>query len=107
MSTEKKLVGYVDITPTWEGMLPAFVAVYTGGEKAEHRNEAFAELQRMARAADEAAKLRRSLWLLVEAAGGKASVPRSLQEDFDAKRARLHFGRDPDSGTLDFWTERA
>lgn len=51
----KTLVEYVDITPTWEGMLPALLAVYTGATKAQHRGEALAELQRMARIADTAA----------------------------------------------------
>lgn len=76
---------------------PAFFAVLDHLESALEDAEDAAVTER---------NLRRSLWLVVEAAGGKVSVARSLQESFDAERAVLRFGTDPDSKTLDFWTEK-
>lgn len=51
MDTEKKVVEYVDITPTWEGILPALLAIYVDGDS-KGRAHAITELQRMAKAAD-------------------------------------------------------
>jgi hypothetical protein len=42
----------VDMTPTWEGILPAIVALLADGVKAEARGVAIAELERMAKLAD-------------------------------------------------------
>lgn len=39
---------YIDMTPTWEGLVPALLAIYESGERAY----ALAEIYRMARAAD-------------------------------------------------------
>lgn len=39
---------YIDATPTWEGLLPALLAIYESGE----RKFALSELYRMAQAAD-------------------------------------------------------
>ncbi len=41
----------IDITPTWEGLLPALLMVLERGD-AKGREEALAELRRMARIAD-------------------------------------------------------
>lgn len=43
----------IDITPTWRGILPALLAVYTDGT-AKGRADALKELQRMADIADQA-----------------------------------------------------
>jgi len=48
----KKEVETIDITPTWEGLLPLLVEVAANGETAEGRKEAMDELRRMARAVD-------------------------------------------------------
>ena len=42
----------VDMTPTWEGILPAILALLADGVKAETRGVAIAELERMAKLAD-------------------------------------------------------
>lgn len=42
----------VDITPTWEAMVPVFIAVLRDGNE-EGKKEVKAELLRMARALDE------------------------------------------------------
>ena len=39
----------VDITPTWEALLPVLIRVATQGETAEARDAAMSELLRMAR----------------------------------------------------------
>lgn len=43
---------YIDVTPTWEGVLPALLAVFGDAETAEARRTAGEELRRMARLAD-------------------------------------------------------
>ena len=43
---------YINLTPTWEGILPALLAVVTNGETVEARKTAEDELRRMARLAD-------------------------------------------------------
>lgn len=43
--------GYVDITPTWAGVLPMLLALVTDGN-AEGRDFARSELRKMAKAAD-------------------------------------------------------
>tara|TARA_R110001599_G_scaffold243832_1_gene443763 strand:- start:229 stop:402 length:174 start_codon:yes stop_codon:yes gene_type:complete len=43
----------VDITPTWEALLPVLIRVATQGETAEAQEGAMSELLRMARACDE------------------------------------------------------
>ena len=40
------------MTPTWEGILPAILALLADGVKAETRGVAIAELERMAKLAD-------------------------------------------------------
>ncbi len=42
----------IDITPTWEGVLPVLVEVAARGETAEARKAAMAELVRLARIVD-------------------------------------------------------
>lgn len=46
---------YIDVTPTWEGLVPALLAIYESGE----RQYALSEIYRMAQAADEAVRMRR------------------------------------------------
>ena len=48
---------YINIAPTWEQILPALLLLLSNGN-ATGRAEAVRELQRMARAADEAVKAR-------------------------------------------------
>lgn len=48
---------YIDMTPTWEGLVPALLAIYESGERAY----ALAEIYRMARAADAAITLGKDL----------------------------------------------
>ena len=43
---------YIDITPTWSGILPALLAILQDGETLEARGQAVIELRRMARLAD-------------------------------------------------------
>ncbi len=43
----------VDITPTWEGLLPVLVRVATQGQTAAAQKHAWDELTRMAKACDE------------------------------------------------------
>jgi hypothetical protein len=45
---------YIDITPTWSGILPALLQMYLTGDNQDY---AEAELQKMARVADEYVKL--------------------------------------------------
>jgi hypothetical protein len=47
---------YIDITPTWEGLLPALLAIFESGEK----QYAWTELERMARAADAAVAMNKA-----------------------------------------------
>jgi hypothetical protein len=42
----------IDLTPSWEGILPLLLAVYSNGETVEAKQTAYAELSRMARLAD-------------------------------------------------------
>lgn len=42
----------IDITPTWEGLLPALLAVIRGSENVEAIKNVEAEFRKMARAAD-------------------------------------------------------
>ncbi len=48
----KPNVKTVDLTPSWEGILPVLLTIYNYAETAEARNTAFAELKRMAQLAD-------------------------------------------------------
>ena len=50
MKTESK---FIDITPTWAGLLPALLALYTDGNS-QGRKYALEELQRLAAIADRA-----------------------------------------------------
>lgn len=50
-NTKTEAPRVVDITPTWSGLLPAFIAIAEGGDK-EGRQMVREELARMARAAD-------------------------------------------------------
>lgn len=43
---------HIDITPTWEGILPLLVEVAVNGETVAARKEAMDELRKIARAAD-------------------------------------------------------
>ena len=49
----------IDATPTWEGILPALLAVIESGTTVEARNNAMAELHRIAQLADEYVAMRR------------------------------------------------
>lgn len=51
MPNEKKLVGTIDMTPTWEGLLPGLLLAIENGT-AEGRRIAREELARMAQVAD-------------------------------------------------------
>jgi hypothetical protein len=42
----------IDMTPTWEGILPALIAVIENGTTGEARANALNELRRMAQLAD-------------------------------------------------------
>jgi hypothetical protein len=42
----------IDLTPTWEGILPALLAIIEGSKHTAARNSAMAELRRMAQLAD-------------------------------------------------------
>jgi hypothetical protein len=44
----------IDITPTWAGILPGLIRVLEGTKDAKARQTVIEELQRMARAADQA-----------------------------------------------------
>lgn len=44
-------IDYIDVTPTWRGLVPAFVALIENGD-AEGRAHAIKELYRMADAVD-------------------------------------------------------
>jgi hypothetical protein len=44
----------IDITPTWVGILPTLLAVYSSAGSPEGRNAAYKELLRMAKIADDA-----------------------------------------------------
>ena len=48
---EKTLIGAIDLTPTWAGLLPTLLALYEDGN-VDGKNIAFDELARMAQAAD-------------------------------------------------------
>lgn len=61
MSADKKLVGMIDLTPTWEGVLPLLIEIATQGATEKGRAEARAELQRMARIADSVAARKRDV----------------------------------------------
>jgi hypothetical protein len=43
---------YIDLTPTWTGLLPGLLAAYAHGTQPATRQLAYDELKRMARAAD-------------------------------------------------------
>ena len=43
---------YIDCTPTWKGILPALLLIYTQAETVKARAEAFDELVKMAALAD-------------------------------------------------------
>lgn len=49
--TKKTLVGTIDLTPTWEGILPTILVLLENGN-AKGRADAKAELVRMAKLAD-------------------------------------------------------
>jgi hypothetical protein len=42
----------IDLTPTWEGILPAMLTLYAEAETIEAKQTAYEELTRMARLAD-------------------------------------------------------
>jgi len=67
----------IDITPTWEALLPSLVYLAVNGTTAESRKTAMDELTRMARFADE-------------------------PKDFDERGNRIHFRSDDG---LEYWTE--
>lgn len=49
----RKVVGTIDLTPTWSGVLPIYLAVLQNpNAQASSRNGAMAELERMAELAD-------------------------------------------------------
>lgn len=48
---EKNLVGYVDMTPDWAGLLPLYLTAYAEGSPVA-QGAARKELERMARLAD-------------------------------------------------------
>lgn len=50
MPSDKKVVEYVDMTPTWEALLPVYLLIYESNPA--KRGEALTELTRMAQAAD-------------------------------------------------------
>lgn len=50
--TAKRTVGTIDMTPTWEGLLPTLLHVYANAESAKGQIAALEELTRMARIAD-------------------------------------------------------
>lgn len=47
----KKLVGFIDVTPTWEEILPTLLTIHRDGNAAGQR-AAIEELTRMAKLAD-------------------------------------------------------
>jgi hypothetical protein len=47
----KKQVGTIDMTPTWEGILPLLLVLYESRDKIR-RETALSELRRMAKIAD-------------------------------------------------------
>lgn len=49
--TEKTLIGTIDCTPSWAGLLPLYLTAYTDGTH-NAQSAARAELERMARLAD-------------------------------------------------------
>jgi len=51
MPSEKKLIGHIDVTPSWSALLPAYLLVYETGP-ADKRADALMELSRMAMLAD-------------------------------------------------------
>lgn len=51
MNDEKKLVGYVDLTPTWVGLLPLYLTAYADGSPTA-QSASRSELERMAALAD-------------------------------------------------------
>lgn len=51
MTTDKTKIGTIDLTPTWESLIPAFVTLIEEGNPAS-RTVAIYELQRMAKIAD-------------------------------------------------------
>lgn len=51
MNSTKKLVGYVDLTPTWQGLLPLYLTAFADGTPSA-QSAARTELERMARLAD-------------------------------------------------------
>ena len=63
MTTECNLtvLGTIDLTPTWEGVLPALLAVVERSRTASAQREAYAELTRMAKLADGFKQLRADL----------------------------------------------
>lgn len=48
---DKKLIGYIDATPSWANMLPLYIELLSQGTM-KGRAEAMSELARMARLAD-------------------------------------------------------
>lgn len=51
MTSERETVTYVDMTPTWEGLLPVLLEIYCKGSS-KGKADILLELQRMAKAAD-------------------------------------------------------
>jgi hypothetical protein len=60
MSTEKKLDGYVDITPTWAGVIGIYIAFLENGNAAQ-KESARTEIRRMATIADAYNAMQREL----------------------------------------------
>lgn len=58
MTTEATTVTTIDITPTWEGLLPVMLRIAEHGTTHSARRDALEELRRMAKLADYCKQLR-------------------------------------------------
>lgn len=73
MPKDLEVAKTIDITPTWEGVLPIFLAAYTQGTF-EGRKAAQEELVRMARIADDAVATKKARDEAIKIVGGQPMV---------------------------------
>jgi len=76
----------VDLTPTWRGLLPVLVEVAANGETAKGRNDAMAELYRLADMADRMKPLKLEAGAAFEEIQITAQAPLEMPHDQIAER---------------------
>lgn len=81
----------IDITPTWEGLMPMLVEVAANGDSTEGRKQAMSELMRLARMVDEGVpELVRALHGVLEAEESWGQTDRPHMEAVRAALARFN-----------------